>query len=129
MNRFILKVMYDDAEVISTTHAVQICAPLEKYDIMRSISGTPVLNPLPICDKYKIVIHTKQIPNISYLKIGGLYKIESIITFKTTKDILHEYVADSVKKKGDTVLYRPIFKAYLVKYHISNEWTLEFEET
>ena len=128
MNKFILKIMHDNKTVISTTHARQICVPIKKYDIVRNISCNPVLQPLAICDKHKITVYTDNPPDVSCLHVGWQYKIESIITFKTTNAIKHEYVADSVKKYGDVVVYRPIFNAYLVAYSVDDKWIMEFEE-
>jgi hypothetical protein len=133
-NISILKIEAESGTLLVSDDATQEILPATKYEICRNIDFEPIPNTQPI--KLKCLIKTKDIPDMSILRLGALFKIYSIVKLKqSTADKLPDnYILDSCEFFEDHVIYRPIFNMLLTNFtccddNIGNTtWKIEFEE-
>ena len=130
MNKQILRIFYNNTEILSTFNAKQSCVPIKSYNVARNINGQAIVDALSYCNKYKIIITSYDPPQMDKLIIGAEYKIFSVVHFTRLNVETVQYVPDSLHKTQYGTTYKPIFTAFLTHYRVDNGiWTLEFEET
>jgi hypothetical protein len=133
-NISILKIESETGTLLVSSDATQEITPTSKHEICRNIDLKPIDVKRP--SKLRCVVETKDMPDLSILRLGGIFKIYSIIKCRqndVSKQI-DSYVTDSREIYDDHIVYRPVFNALLTNFSCHSHslgkplWKLEFEE-
>ncbi|MDR1391087.1 MAG: hypothetical protein LBI95_01820 [Holosporales bacterium] len=134
-NVSILKIESDQGPVLISKNATQEIFPKSKIEITRDVNMNLIKVDRQI--KLKSTVETKDSPDALILEKDSIFKIYSIIKLKQfiRKNIIVDYVEDSLEEHEGYVIYRPILNMVLVNFNCKNDcssfpfWKFEFEET
>ncbi|MDR2074756.1 MAG: hypothetical protein LBP31_00870 [Holosporales bacterium] len=134
--QYILKIENSKNQILlSSIRASEELSTLDDFKIIRSINDEPINVGQSTKTKYKLIVKTKDSPDVSIATIGELFKIYSTVRLKCHKNSQNQFqkVQESLENVGDYVTFRPVFSMYLTDCKIANNdkesgWTLKFEE-
>lgn len=132
---YILRIETEDKKVVlASPNAEQEVFQKIPGELQRNINSEILKNQKE--SKIKVIVKTKDSPDLSLIKIGAIYNVYSAIRFKTSKDseISCNYVEETVDRDHGYFYFQPIWKMALSNYSCKStadrnqNWTFEFEE-
>lgn len=117
--------------MLLSANATQNITSISEHKLIRNINGKIIDLP-NVQQLFKCTIKTTDVPNVEYLRVGGIYAIYSIVKFYSSTVPLVKYVPNSLIKTDTGYTYRPILSATLINFECDKNydmsiWTLTFE--